>query len=372
VLEGALDRLAFIDQETLLLTLRHGVTGDDLAAVLGLSARRSNAQAVRAWQLAESAVSAEVLSECHRCVGNESSDEPAIEAPDGVQPIDDLDRLAEHAAACPACLRRAEMTASTLLGVPPTPVVPAGLRHRVMHTGTDQELAGYRAEIAARGGHLNADGLPHQPDVPSPVARRWIFTGGGVVGALVSALVAAFIIGPGLPSSDIEWPWHHLPIESGPTPSKGREVHQPVRPPADQKDRPPPAYPAETIVPQLDGHPTPHIPTPKGTPWDSPVPQASGQLVVGPVAVTLGIGQVAYVELSAQNGPVTWNAVTSTGQLELDSQQGVIPAAGTYQLRISLNRLLVQLPGRAVITLTGSDGQPQNVEVSWGLSLLHS
>jgi RNA polymerase sigma factor (sigma-70 family) len=359
-LEGALERLDFGDQELLLLALRHDVTGEDLAAVMGVPARRANSQAARAWSLADSAVTTEVLSQCPR---RAAAKESAL----GTERLEWApDHLAAHAAMCPDCLLRTEVSVAALLRVPPAPVVPAALRHRVMHTGTDSELAGYRADIAARGGHLNSDGMPRQPDVPSPIARRWIFTAGGVAGALASALVAAFIMGPSLPNSEIEWPWQHYPSIDGGSPSKGQRVRQPVRQPPAQGEQ------ADPVVPQLDGHPaaTPSTPgaTP-GTPHGTPAP---AQLEVGPTVVTLQLGQEAYVELSALNGPVSWSAVTSTGQLELAAQRGTIAKDHTYKLKITLKRLLVQLPGQAVITFTGSVGQPQNVDVTWGLSLLHS
>jgi RNA polymerase sigma factor (sigma-70 family) len=366
VLEGMLERLDFSDQETLLLALRHGVTGDDLAAVFGVPVRRANAQAARAWSLAESAVAAEVLSRRRRCV---TGQRPGAQVLDGQ---DSLDEVAAHATECPDCRGYGGLSASALFEVPPAPVVPAGLRHRVMHTGTDPELAGYRVDIAARGGHLNPDGVPRQPDVPSPIARRWIFTGGGVMGALVSLTVAAFIIGPGLPNSEIVWPWHG-PSTQGGSPSKGHPSSGPVREPAAQRGGPEdPGHSADPVVPQLDGHPTTVTPTPKGSPGGSPQPLLAGQLVVVPAVITLLVGQETYVELSALHGPVTWNAVTSNAQLELAAAQGVIPKNGTYKLRITLKRLLVQLPGTAVITFTCPTGQQKSVKLTWGLSLLRS
>jgi hypothetical protein len=262
------------------------------------------------------------------------------------------------------------MSVAALLKVPPAPVVPAGLRHRVMHTGTDSELAGYRADIAARGGHLNPDGMPRQPDVPSPIARRWIFTAGGVAGALVSAMVAAFIMGPSLPNSEIEWPWQRHPSIEGGSPSKGQRVRPPVRQPQADGGQTGPAGP---VVPQLNGHEataTPLVPT--ATPGAGAGTPLLGQLTVGPPQLSLELGQVAYVELAARKGPVTWSATSSTGQLELATLQGTIPKDGIYKLKISLKRLLVQLPGQAVVTFTSSAGQPQNIQVTWGLSLLHS
>ncbi|MGI8336893.1 RNA polymerase sigma factor [Actinomadura scrupuli] len=361
-LESMLARLDFSDQELLLLALRHDVTGEDLAAVLGVPARRANSQAARAWSLAESVISSDVLTRCSRRPGVQASGGGAEPAPDD---------LAAHAATCPECLLRTEMSVAALLKVPPAPVVPAGLRHRVMHTGTDSELAGYRADIAARGGHLNPDGMPRQPDVPSPIARRWIFTAGGVAGALVSALVAAFIMGPSLPDSRIEWPWQRHPSIEGGSPSKGQRVRPPVRPPQADGGQTGPAGP---VVPQLDGHEaaTATPPAPTATPGAGAGTPLLGQLTVGPPQLSLELGKPAYVELAASKGPVTWSATSSTGQLELATLQGTIPKDGTYKLKISVKRLLVQLPGQAVVTFTSSAGQPQNIQVTWGLSLLHS
>ena len=59
-----------------------------------------------------------------------------------------------------------------------------------MHTATDPELAGYRADIAARGGTLTPAGLPSQPDVPSPFTRRWLFT----VGVIASSIYVGVFI----------------------------------------------------------------------------------------------------------------------------------------------------------------------------------
>jgi RNA polymerase sigma factor (sigma-70 family) len=379
ILEGAMQRLDFADQEMLLLALRHEVTGEDLAAVLGVPVRRANGQVARAWSLGESAVAGEVLARC----GRYSAEHPG----DDARRLDLMraspDELADHAAECPACRPYLGISVSALLTVPPVPVVPAGLRHRVMHTGTDSELAGYRAEIAARGGLLNADGMPRQPDVPSPMARRWIFTAGGVAGALLSALVAALIIGPSLPNTEIEWPWQHDPPTGSP-PSKGQRIHPPVRQPGAQPGEADPANPtdpadpanpmdpmdASPVVPQLDGHTTTKTPTPKATPDPSPQPIVSGELVIAPPAVALRVGQEGYFELSAVHGPVTWSAATSTGQLQLAVQQGAIPTNRTYKMKVTLKRWPLQLPGQAVITFTGPDGRPQNVQVTWALSLL--
>lgn len=148
--EDPFARLDFLHREVLFLTLRHDMTEGDLATTLGVSGRKAQARRLHA--------------------------------------------------------ERVVPEASAFLDTAPAPVLPAALRYRVKHTGTDPELAGYRAEIAARGGALTPDGMPRQPDAPSPLARRWAFASAGSLAALCTALIALVIIGPDLPVPDIQWP----------------------------------------------------------------------------------------------------------------------------------------------------------------------
>src|SRR3569833_941124 len=142
--------LDFLQCESLILALRHDLTGEDLVMTLGVSLRRSEARLKRAQ-----------------------------------------DQVPE---------------AEDFLGTAPAPVLPAARRHRVQHTGTDSEQAGYRTEIAALGGALTPDGMPRQPDAPSHLARRWAFTSGGLLTALATALVILALMDPNLPVPDIQWP----------------------------------------------------------------------------------------------------------------------------------------------------------------------
>src|SRR5918999_915089 len=211
----------------------HG-NGDALAALLGIPARRAATRIARAESRAEAAVSTAQLALARRCAtvdraGTNTEAGPDSQTADRTEPREPVVRaasvretttrepaeparplpdaaLAEHVADCADCLRRGDVSLATLLDLIPAPTLPASLRHRVIHTGTDPELAGYRADIAARGGTLNAAGLPRQPDIPSYFARRWLFTGGGMVGALVTAVIPAFLIGPGAPLPDLIWP----------------------------------------------------------------------------------------------------------------------------------------------------------------------
>src|SRR5262249_4983984 len=122
--------------------------------------------------------------------------------------------------------------AEQFLDSAPAPVLPATLRHRVQHTATDPELAGYCAEIAARGGPLTPERLPRQPDAPSRLARRWAFTSTGLLAALAAALVALLVVDPNLPVPDIQWPGEK-PQPSTPSPSHHPHPHAGWRRPGD-------------------------------------------------------------------------------------------------------------------------------------------
>ncbi|MGK5555227.1 RNA polymerase sigma factor, partial [Actinomadura kijaniata] len=69
---------------------------------------------------------------------------------------------------------------------------------------------GVQDAVPQRGGTLTPEGMPVQPDVASPFTRRWLFTGGGMAGALVAALAAALLIT--VPAGTVHW-------NSGPKPT---------------------------------------------------------------------------------------------------------------------------------------------------------
>jgi hypothetical protein len=241
----------------------------------------------------------------------------------------------------------------------PAPVPPAALRRRVIHTGTDPELAGYRADIAGRGGNLTAQGLPRQPDVPSPFARRWLVAASGTAGAMAAAMAALLVIGPELPGPDIYWPSGplHKPSTS-PVPPK-RTARGSGAQAASSSRTPRPIV----VVPVPSGHPT----KPKPPPTSKPVPlPRPGWLGLSPTSIQLATGQrTAYIRLSARHAPITWNAVPSTSKISISDEQGTIPEGRSASLLIELQRGLVELQGTATITFTNAGNNPQTVRVSW-------
>ncbi|WP_197014302.1 RNA polymerase sigma factor [Actinomadura viridis] len=273
---------------------------------------------------------------------------------------------------CADCERRSGVYAAALLALAPSPVLPAALRHRVTHTATDPELAGYRADIAARGGGLTPEGLPIQPDMPSPFTKRWLFAGGGMVGALVTAMLAALLMGPGLGSPTIYWP----PFHTRPQPSITQQA--PSKPDAGrghESARPPQASPpvaegggaGRPSGPQQDERrPSP----PASSPPASPMPPPSGQLAVVPAKVELYGTKTANVKLTAEDGPVTWNAVSSSARVSVSHPRGDLAKGRTLDVSITLSGALLTVPGEATVTFIDSEtGDTREVEVVWGASL---
>ncbi|MEU9840800.1 sigma-70 family RNA polymerase sigma factor [Actinomadura sp. NPDC048032] len=403
LLRACLSRLEPVDQEVMLLTDRHGLRPARLGATLGLSARRAAARVRRARAELDAALRREIDRAGRECAAAAGAAEEsrsaaipvlAARAPDRreeapppepvrgpwwrfrrrgeVSPVDPA--TASHAAGCEDCRARSRVTAAELLGRAPAPVLPAALRHRVMHTATDPELAGYRADIAARGGTLTPSGLPSQPDVPSPFTRRWLFTGGGMVGALVAALAAALVMGPGIGGGTLSWP----PFRTHPAPSitherpegQGHGGKAPQGPGGGAQARPGQPPPEPQTHEKSQESPEGPRPTPQHPAPPSPSPAPPGVLVVNPAKVEMYGTKTAQVSLAAKSGPVSWTAMTSSNQLILSQMQGGMPEDGTMRLTVTLRTALIGLPGQGTLTFTDSEGAPHEVKVVWGATLL--
>ncbi|MES9604851.1 sigma-70 family RNA polymerase sigma factor [Actinomadura sp. NPDC000929] len=403
LLRACLSRLEPVDQEVMLLTDRHGLRPARLGATLGLSARRAAARVRRARAELDAALRREIDRAGRECAAAAGAAEEsrsaaipvlAARAPDRreeapppepvrgpwwrfrrrgeVSPVDPA--TASHAAGCEDCRARSRVTAAELLGRAPAPVLPAALRHRVMHTATDPELAGYRADIAARGGTLTPSGLPSQPDVPSPFTRRWLFTGGGMVGALVAALAAALVMGPGIGGGTLSWP----PFRTHPAPSitherpegQGHGGKAPQGPGGGAQVRPGQPPPEPQTHEKSQESPEGPRPTPQHPAPPSPSPAPPGVLVVNPARVEMYGTKTAQVSLAAKSGPVSWTAMTSSNQLILSQMQGGMPEDGTTRLTVTLRTALIGLPGQGTLTFTDSEGAPHEVKVVWGATLL--
>ncbi|MEV5705748.1 sigma factor [Actinoallomurus sp. NPDC052274] len=308
--DEAFARLDFFYREILFLVHRHDLTGEDLAAALGVTTLRAQRRLHRGAQL----------------------------SPD----------------------------AETIVAAVSVPEPPPALRHRVLHAGTDPELAGYRTEIAARGGALTAEGMPRQPDAPSRLARRWAFASGGSVAALATAVAVMMFIGPNVPVPDLQWPGGGKPHSRTPTSR--------TTPPSDGPilTRPPVSSPSRGQAPPNTGPqllPT-NRPTKPPPPSKTPQPP-KGVLEVAPLAVHIqSSSKTGEVDLTAKDGDVDWTAASADPSIVLSSASGAIAAGEHATLQVILDRKGIVLPGQTTVTVTDGGGRSTAVTVSWDFSLL--
>lgn len=380
----ALSALPFSDQEILVLALRHGLGPIELAGVLGLNACRTATRLERARNRFSQAIDTEVAAAELTCAAA-TEQVVAVQAGRPAERAEPPAGAADgpgHSGDCPACVLRSRSSHPGLFAPVVTAELPEPLRYRVLHTATDPELSGYRADIVARGGNLTSTGMPRQPDVLSEFTRRWLFVGGGVVGALATTLVLALMIGP-VTTSDLYWPF-----QPGPEPSAiGSEPGDPSGSPSAGTTPGPQREATDTPAASPDADPStgdedPAAPdpgqgddgadvAPPAPPGAAPGPVQPGRLSVGPSDVQLGAGRRStVVQLTAAAGPVDWSAATSSSQVSVSARQGVIVPGETVEVQIVLAPALVTLPGSASVTFTDGTAASQVVQVSWGLGIL--
>ncbi|MDX6742018.1 hypothetical protein [Actinocorallia sp. A-T 12471] len=300
------------------------------------------------------------------------------------------------------------------MGLPALVAAPAAatpsdaLRRRILHTGTDPELAGYRADIVAKGGHLTVDGFPRQPDTPSGLGRRWVIAGSGMAVTLASAIAASLVLGPQLGQPPLAWPSMEHPVRtpeetSGqvrgqamqggqadvpdlaavPTPTPPDSGHasddnDPESPQVTGTQTPepedvPPGSPTLSPSPSPSSSNPPPVqqPPPVAAPEPPAVPPAVARLTVGADEVAIGLGRTSRIPLAAENGPVPFTAQAADGDVVLAQQSGVVTPGEPFILEVKLPAALIRLPGSTTVSIvSGSDGTEHQVEVSWGLSLL--
>jgi RNA polymerase sigma factor (sigma-70 family) len=311
----AFHRLAPADQEAIFLASRHDLDVADLVVTLGESQRRvqSRLARARAW-----------LS-------------------DALPMVDTSTALDRHTA----------------------PQLPPELRNRVLHAGSDPELAGYRADIVARAGALSPDGFPRQPGSRSPLARRWLFAGSGLSAALAGVAAVLMLLGPAAPGAPGPWPF-----DPEPSPRPSKSVPETAPQPPQNPDRPGPGG-GEQAHPGPPPGGAPGRPEPEHE-RDRPSAPPAGQarLTVRPNEIALAGRSEATINLRAENADVAWTARDSAGAISLSRARGTAPAGEAETIEVRLDRALVTFPGVATVTVTEAGGREHTVQVSWTLSLL--
>ncbi|GII52447.1 hypothetical protein Pth03_08360 [Planotetraspora thailandica] len=159
---SAVAGLDLADREVLELTTRHGLTGAELASVLGTGQRYAEALREAATERLRDAVTAEILVRgepraCDRLV-------KVLAGFDGVLSPELRDRVIRHRAHCEICSRRGvkQVSAAKVFGMLPQIAIPGSLRVRVLSCFIDPELVPYRRFVARRVGPLDISGFPRE------------------------------------------------------------------------------------------------------------------------------------------------------------------------------------------------------------------
>jgi RNA polymerase sigma factor (sigma-70 family) len=162
LVSSALATLSREDQEIIELTVRHGLSGADLADVLGVPANQSQLVASRARTRLDSALGT-VLTARPR-LG--ACPELASLLTDSADELTGAERklVRRHLSTCPICTdhHRPEVNAAALLGGQPAPVPPSGLRFQMLSLlrDTSPGAVGYCAEVAERAEPFTRSGFP--------------------------------------------------------------------------------------------------------------------------------------------------------------------------------------------------------------------
>ncbi|WP_157545827.1 RNA polymerase sigma factor [Microtetraspora fusca] len=152
--------LAPEDREVLELASRHGLTGADLATVLGTGQRYADGLQEAATERLSDAVTVEILArkgpyDCPRRA-------KILTGFSGELTAETRERISRHIARCDTCAahRVRHVSLAKVFGLLPQATLPDTVRVRVMSCFADPDLVAYRRYVANRVGRLTSAGFP--------------------------------------------------------------------------------------------------------------------------------------------------------------------------------------------------------------------
>jgi RNA polymerase sigma factor (sigma-70 family) len=330
LVRDALGGVGPAERDVLELQLRQGLSGGEVASVLGISRNHAHALLSRARDQLETSLGALVVARTGR------QDCPELDAMlqdwDAALTVLVRKRVNRHVERCRVCSgrRHREVSPAMLLGIAPIAALPlmagglpAGLRDQVLRlaTGNSPAAVAHRAAAAKTSYSFGHQGFPrplHQPGSP------WLHPRPAHAGAVAgtAAAVAAGVTWIALP------PHHGVPPAGAATPSAtGR------------------------AGPALGHDGQPGTPRPGATAQPSVLPMAIGSSGAGrPDAGVMAVSP----SVGASGAGVSPNSSVSTSTSDA-------PGAGT--LSVSPATLTVTPPASGSITLTASGGA-----VNWSVS----
>ena len=333
LVRDALGGVGPAEREVLELQLRQGLSGGEVASVLGISRNHAHALLSRARDQLETSLGALMVARTGR------QDCPELDAMlqdwDGVLTVLVRKRVNRHVERCRVCSgrRHREVSPATLLGIAPITALPliagglpAGFRDQVLRlaTGNSPAAVAHRAGVAKTSYSFGHNGFPrplHQPGSPWLHARP---VHAGAVAGTAAAVAAG-----------VTWiavsPHHGVPPAGAATPSVTGSAN-----PALGKD----------------GHTGPHR--------AGATARASATAPAGVLQTATGPGAVRPTSsVTAAPSP----AGASTGAASPGASTSSSDAPGTGTLSVSPATLNVVPPASGSITLTASGG-----DVNWSIS----
>jgi RNA polymerase sigma factor (sigma-70 family) len=194
LVRGAMDGLNPGEQEVIELGFRHGLSGADLAAVLGDPPNQAHALASRARDRLEQDFGVLLVARTGRWAC------PTLDLMlydwDGQLTAPVRKQVARHTGQCDACTyrRRSALRPAVLDGMAPLAVLPSGLREKMLALcGDDCPLGqAYRDEVTRRAGPFGADGFPQQ--ARQPRGRVLARSGAAAASAILIAIAATGVV----------------------------------------------------------------------------------------------------------------------------------------------------------------------------------
>ncbi len=342
LVRDALGGVGPAEREVLELQLRQGLSGGEVASVLGISRNHAHALLSRARDQLETSLGALVVARAGR------QDCPELDAMlqewDGALTVLVRKRVNRHVERCRVCSgrRHREVSPAMLLGIAPIAALPlmagglsAGFRDQVLRlaTGNSPAAVAHRAAVAKTSYSFGHHGFPrplHQPGSPWLHARP--AHAGAVAGT--AAAVAAGVTWIAVP------PHHGVPPAGAATPG----VTGSANPGLGHDDQP--GMPRASATAQAGVQATAGVTAGAGRPTAGVTAGMTAGMTAAPSSARAS---------SAGTSPST-STSTSTSASTSDS-----PGAGT--LSVSPATLNVAPPASGSITLTASGGA-----VNWSVS----
>ncbi|MBD3147764.1 RNA polymerase sigma factor [Microbispora bryophytorum] len=280
VASSAVGTLSVEDREVLELATRHGMSGQDLAAVLGAGERYAEALLDAATERLRETVTVEILA---RRATHDCARASAILAEfTGELTPQARAQLSRHLARCETCAhqRVRQISPAKVFGLLPQIALPETLRVRVLSSFIDPELVPYRRYVAKRIGGLNAAGFPRAGRREGRLAQAVAGAVAALAAVATIALVFAQFAGDLRERAADTIAPLRLPTAEVSAGSSGGaaspEGSSDEAAGADEADGRSPAPPvsrelAEPVVPVVPARP---VPVPRPAPLPAPVPPA--------------------------------------------------------------------------------------------------